>query len=128
MHELRVKTRSRNDLVDITAEVQKAVSDSEVDDGVCLVFVPHTTAAVTINEGADPAVRQDIEAELDKVFPWRDGYAHAEGNARRRTSKHHWWAHRRRSSSAAAASSWEPGNRSTSANSTVPGNARCMLG
>lgn len=81
MHELRVKTRSRNDLIDITAEVQKAVSDSGVDDGVCLVFVPHTTAAVTINEGADPAVRQDIEAELDKVFPWRDGYAHAEGNS-----------------------------------------------
>lgn len=81
MHELRVKTGSRNDFVDITAEVQQAVSDSGVDDGVCLVFVPHTTAAVTINEGADPAVRRDIEAELDKVFPWSDGYVHAEGNS-----------------------------------------------
>ncbi|MHB1325525.1 MAG: secondary thiamine-phosphate synthase enzyme YjbQ [Thermoleophilia bacterium] len=81
MHEFGVKTRSRNDLVDITAEVQKAVGDSGVSDGVCLVFVPHTTAAVTINEGADPAVRQDIEAELDKVFPWSDGYTHAEGNS-----------------------------------------------
>lgn len=81
MHELRVKTRSRNDLVDITAEVQKAVGNSGVSDGVCLVFVPHTTAAVTINEGADPAVRRDIEAKLDKVFPWSDGYTHAEGNS-----------------------------------------------
>jgi len=81
LYEFKVSTGSRSELVDITAEVRKAVGDSGAADGVCLVFVPHTTAAVTINEGADPAVRRDIEAELDKIIPWSDGYAHAEGNS-----------------------------------------------
>jgi len=76
MHEIKLSSRSRSELIDISSEVQEAVAKSGVSDGVCLVFVPHTTAAVTINEGDDPAVRSDIEAELDKVIPWNDGYAH----------------------------------------------------
>jgi len=81
MHEIKLSSRSRSELIDISGEVQEAVAKSGVSDGLCLVFVPHTTAAVTINEGADPAVRSDIEAELDKVIPWNDGYAHGEGNS-----------------------------------------------
>jgi len=76
-----VKSSARSELIDITGEVEKAVAASGIADGACLVFVPHTTAAVTINEGADPAVRRDIVAELDKAIPWNDGYAHAEGNS-----------------------------------------------
>jgi secondary thiamine-phosphate synthase enzyme len=81
MKEIRVSTRSRTDLVDITSEVQKAVTDSGVRDGVCYVYVPHTTAAVTINENADPSVREDILMELNKIVPLQDNYKHLEGNA-----------------------------------------------
>jgi secondary thiamine-phosphate synthase enzyme len=81
MKEIRVSTRSRTELVDITGEVQKAVADSGVRDGVCHVYVPHTTAGVTINENADPSVREDILMELNKVVPFQDNYRHLEGNA-----------------------------------------------
>jgi secondary thiamine-phosphate synthase enzyme len=81
MKEIRVSTRSHTDLVDITGEVQKAVADSGVQDGVCYVYVPHTTAAVTINENADPSVREDILMELNKIVPLQDNYKHLEGNA-----------------------------------------------
>lgn len=81
MKEIMISTGRRDELIDITAEVQTAVSASGVGDGVCHVFVPHTTAAVTINEGADPAVKRDLIAELGKVIPHDDGYTHAEGNS-----------------------------------------------
>ncbi|MDO8735551.1 MAG: secondary thiamine-phosphate synthase enzyme YjbQ [Thermoleophilia bacterium] len=81
MHEIKISSHSRSELIDISGFVQKAVADSGVTDGLCVVFIPHTTAAVTINEGADPAVRSDITTELDKVIPWNDGYAHGEGNS-----------------------------------------------
>ncbi|MFA5801039.1 MAG: secondary thiamine-phosphate synthase enzyme YjbQ [Thermoleophilia bacterium] len=81
MRKFTVSTGSRSELVDITAEVMQAVGDSGVVDGVCIVFVPHTTAAVTINEGADPAVKLDVIAGLDKAIPWNDAYSHAEGNS-----------------------------------------------
>jgi secondary thiamine-phosphate synthase enzyme len=81
MNEIRVSTRSRTELVDISGEVQKAVADSGVQDGVCHVYVPHTTAGVTINENADPSVREDILKELNKVVPFQDNYKHLEGNA-----------------------------------------------
>lgn len=81
MKYLNVRTTRRSEFVDITREVQKAVKDSGVDSGLCLVFVPHTTAAVTINEGADPAVRADITEYLSKIVPHADGYRHAEGNS-----------------------------------------------
>jgi len=77
-----VKTRKRTQLVDITEEIRQAVASvSDIRDGWCLLYVPHTTAAVTINESADPAVRADIAAMLDKLIPWAAGYRHLEGNS-----------------------------------------------
>ncbi len=81
MKELDVSTGARDDFVDITDRVREAVAASGVSDGVCRVFVPHTTAGVTINEGADPAVTRDMIAGLDRTVPWNAGYAHAEGNS-----------------------------------------------
>jgi secondary thiamine-phosphate synthase enzyme len=81
MHKLTVRTRSRTEMQDVTAEVQRVVAESGVREGFCLVFVPHTTAGVTINENADPSVRADMLKELNAVVPFEDGYAHAEGNS-----------------------------------------------
>jgi secondary thiamine-phosphate synthase enzyme len=81
MREIRLSTTSRTELLDITAEVQKAAAESGVRDGVCHVYVPHTTAGITINENADPSVRQDILMELNKIIPLQDNYRHLEGNA-----------------------------------------------
>ncbi|HRR42601.1 MAG TPA: secondary thiamine-phosphate synthase enzyme YjbQ [Syntrophales bacterium] len=76
-----MKTNARFEMVDITRRVGAVVRESKVTSGVCHVFVPHTTAAVTINENADPSVPRDILAELDKVIPLNDNYRHMEGNA-----------------------------------------------
>lgn len=81
MQTFTVKTSRRTDFVDITARVADLVRRSGVTEGACLVYVPHTTAAVTINENADPSVVRDITAELDKLVPWSDGYTHGEGNS-----------------------------------------------
>jgi secondary thiamine-phosphate synthase enzyme len=78
---LNVKTQSRIDMVDITPSVQREVSAAGVTDGICVVYVPHTTAGVTINEGADPAVCQDILKKLNDLVPPNAGYRHSEGNA-----------------------------------------------
>ncbi|MHC4716394.1 MAG: secondary thiamine-phosphate synthase enzyme YjbQ [Planctomycetota bacterium] len=79
---ISVRTRSRDQLVDITAEVAEAVAESGVDEGVATVFVPHTTAGVTINENADPSVVTDLLGALDAAVPWRQGfYRHGEGNS-----------------------------------------------
>jgi secondary thiamine-phosphate synthase enzyme len=78
---INVRTGSRVELIDITPEVQSLVEESEVKDGVCYIYVPHTTAGVTINEGADPSVRRDIIHTLKKLIPRDAGYAHMEGNA-----------------------------------------------
>lgn len=81
MKQFSVKTNSRFEMIDITDRVAAVARESKVLSGVCHVFVPHTTAGVTINENADPSVPQDILAELDKVIPLRDNYRHMEGNA-----------------------------------------------
>jgi secondary thiamine-phosphate synthase enzyme len=81
MKEISVKTSSRVELIDITHLVEKVVSESKIKSGLCMVYVPHTTAAVTINENADPSVRKDIIAELNKIVPFDDNYSHLEGNA-----------------------------------------------
>jgi secondary thiamine-phosphate synthase enzyme len=81
MGEIGVSTKSRTELVDITSLVQDAVRESGVLDGLCHVYVPHTTAGITINENADPSVRQDILMELNKMVPFEDNYKHLEGNA-----------------------------------------------
>jgi len=78
---INVSTSRKNQLIDITAEVSRAVSLSGVDGGVCLVCVPHTTAGVTINENADPDVRSDIIKGLDAIVPDDLDYEHSEGNS-----------------------------------------------
>jgi secondary thiamine-phosphate synthase enzyme len=78
---LTVKTGRRTEFADITAEVQAAVVALGVKDGAVTVFVPHTTAGITINENADPDVTADITSALEKLVPWRGDYAHGEGNS-----------------------------------------------
>jgi secondary thiamine-phosphate synthase enzyme len=79
--EIQVKTKTRNELVDITPQVEKAVKESGIAEGICIIAVPHTTAAVTVNENADPSVKADIIAKLSEVVPAGDRYRHLEGNA-----------------------------------------------
>ena len=76
-----VHTRRRSQLVDITDQVSEAVVASGVRDGICHVFVPHTTAGVTINEGADPDVASDIESHMAEVVPKEAAFEHSEGNS-----------------------------------------------
>jgi secondary thiamine-phosphate synthase enzyme len=76
-----VRTGSRNEWLDITGEVQRIVAGSGVSEGICVVFVPHTTAAVTINENADPQVPRDMIVALDAVSPDRREFLHREGNS-----------------------------------------------
>ncbi len=78
---LTLKTSRRTELVNITAEVARLVAASGVASGVCHLYVPHTTAGVTINEGDDPDVARDIEAALDRMVPREAGYKHYEGNS-----------------------------------------------
>ena len=77
----QVTTSTRTEFIDITRSVQEAVKKTGVEDGICIVFVPHTTAAVTINENADPSVVHDIVMELNKIIPFKDQYHHSEGNS-----------------------------------------------
>ena len=79
--EFSIETRSRTEMVDITAAVGRQVRASGVRAGLCLVFVPHTTAGVTINESADPDVRTDLLKALGAMVPADAGYRHAEGNS-----------------------------------------------
>ena len=78
---LSIKTTSHTQMLDITRPVQDAVTDSGVKSGICTIFIPHTTAAVTINENADPDVVRDFTMEINKIVPWEDGYHHMEGNS-----------------------------------------------
>ena len=78
---LTVDTSKHTQMLNITDMIQKAVEDSGVRSGVCTVFIPHTTAAVTINENADPDVVRDFTMEINKLVPWEDGYRHMEGNS-----------------------------------------------
>ena len=79
--ELSVKTSKRTEFIDITHLVEQAVRESKAEEGVCYVFVPHTTAGITINENADRSVADDIKNQFDRVIPFESGYAHAEGNS-----------------------------------------------
>ncbi|MGA9192749.1 MAG: secondary thiamine-phosphate synthase enzyme YjbQ [Anaerolineales bacterium] len=82
MQRFEVSTHQRDELIDITSQVQRVVDESGVKDGLAVVFVPHTTAGITINEHADPAVAKDIIYRLDKQIAWSDsGYRHREGNS-----------------------------------------------
>jgi len=81
MKRFEVETGSREVFVDITRQVEEEVRKSDIKSGICIVYVPHTTAAVTINENADPTVRQDILMTLRKAVPDSLPYAHSEGNS-----------------------------------------------
>lgn len=81
IYEISVNTSSRVQFKDITNEVEKIVSRSKIKDGVCIIFVSHTTAGITINENADPSVRSDIINKLNEIIPANDGYEHSEGNS-----------------------------------------------
>jgi secondary thiamine-phosphate synthase enzyme len=78
---LEVESRQQMEMLDITSEVRKAIRGAGIDSGLAVLFVPHTTAAVTINENADPDVVRDMLMELNKIVPFDDHYHHAEGNS-----------------------------------------------
>jgi secondary thiamine-phosphate synthase enzyme len=79
--ELSLNTKQKTDFVDITSLIQREVSGAQVEEGICLVYCPHTTAGVTINERADPSVAQDIQTFLNTLVPEDEHWTHAEGNA-----------------------------------------------
>ena len=76
-----IKTRDRSEMIDITSKVEEELQRSGLKDGVCFLYVPHTTAGITINESADPSVVVDIQTTLDKLMPWEAAYRHREGNS-----------------------------------------------
>ena len=76
-----VKSGKQTELIDITAKIQDAVLSADIGQGLCMLYVPHTTAAITINESADPSVRGDIMMVLNQIIPWDANYKHLEGNS-----------------------------------------------
>ena len=76
---LDIKTGVRTEFKDISGEVQKVICESGIEKGICSVYVPHTTAGIIINEGADPSVQRDIQKTLEKLIPFKGDYTHAEG-------------------------------------------------
>ena len=81
IHKVEVATKARVEFVNITRTIQELVHSSGLENGLCTMYVPHTTAALTINEGADPSVVQDIIAQLDTMVPQHNRYRHLEGNS-----------------------------------------------
>ena len=81
MYQFAVKSKHHTQFLRIDHEVQRIVTESGVTDGVCHVFIPHTTAGITINENADPDVVRDIMQTLERLVPWKADYAHSEGNS-----------------------------------------------
>ena len=81
MQEFSIRTHSRTEFLDITDQVGKIVQGNKIQSGMAVVFVPHTTAAVTIIENADPSVQHDILSDLNRLIPFAGGYQHTEGNS-----------------------------------------------
>jgi len=81
MKKITLKTHNQTEMLDISHLVQEQISGANFKEGIVTVFVPHTTAAVTINEGADPDVKRDMLFEINKIVPFQDGYHHLEGNS-----------------------------------------------
>ncbi|GAB7389374.1 secondary thiamine-phosphate synthase enzyme YjbQ [Bacillaceae bacterium] len=82
IHKLPLRTSKREEMIDITAEVARIVREEKLEDGVVIVYCPHTTAGITINENADPDVARDMLMRLDEVYPWEHPkYRHGEGNS-----------------------------------------------
>ncbi|MFA5352727.1 MAG: secondary thiamine-phosphate synthase enzyme YjbQ [Thermodesulfovibrionales bacterium] len=78
---LNIRSKAKTEFIDITDEIQTAIKDSGTKNGICYIYVPHTTAGVTINEGADPSVKRDILTALNRLVPFEGDYLHAEGNS-----------------------------------------------
>ncbi len=78
---LTVQSHEKTEFIDITNKVQQHVTTNEIKNGFCMLFVPHTTAGITINESADPSVKSDILNVLNKIIPWQADYGHHEGNS-----------------------------------------------
>ncbi|MGA9177654.1 MAG: secondary thiamine-phosphate synthase enzyme YjbQ [Desulfobacterales bacterium] len=76
-----IKSKSRTEMIDITSKIQDMVRSAGIGQGLCMLYVPHTTAAVTINESADPSVKDDILMIINTIIPWKAGYRHLEGNS-----------------------------------------------
>ena len=81
MNTIEVKTTKRTEFIDIASKVEKIVRDAKIKEGICVIFCPHTTAGLTINENADPAVQKDILNHLEKLVPQDRDYSHSEGNS-----------------------------------------------
>jgi secondary thiamine-phosphate synthase enzyme len=81
MQSFSLKSSQRTEFIDITHPVREVVQGSGIKEGLCHLFVPHTTAGITVNENADPSVRKDIMESLERLVPWYGGYSHSEGNA-----------------------------------------------
>ena len=81
MKTLSVKTNAQTEMLDITSQVHDAIEAAGLQNGLCMLYVPHTTAGITINESADPSVRKDILMVLNQVVPWKADYRHMEGNS-----------------------------------------------
>lgn len=78
---LNIKSRAKTEFIDITEDINGAIKDSGVQSGICYIYIPHTTAGITINEGADPSVKRDIITTLNKLIPFEGDYQHMEGNS-----------------------------------------------
>ena len=81
MRELRVVSKKRSEMIDITGDIQEIVTQEKIKEGIVFVYVPHTTAGITINEGADPSVQRDIVETLNRLIPENGDYHHSEGNS-----------------------------------------------
>jgi len=79
--QVEIATRKQTEFISVTSQIQDIVNQSGVEEGICYIYTPHTTAAVTINEDADPNVVKDITSELDNIVPFQDAYLHSEGNS-----------------------------------------------
>lgn len=81
IHTLHIQTNHRDEMVDITHHIVKLLKQAAMEDGTAVIYCPHTTAGLTINENADPDVKKDVLMRLNEVYPWEHpGYQHAEGN------------------------------------------------
>jgi secondary thiamine-phosphate synthase enzyme len=81
LYEYELRTQARCELLEVDHLLEAAIAESGLKDGALMAFIPHTTAGITINENADPAVKQDLLTSLEKQIPFQDGYRHAEGNS-----------------------------------------------
>jgi secondary thiamine-phosphate synthase enzyme len=78
---LNIKSKAKTEFIDITDDIHEAIKESGVKSGICYIYAPHTTAGITINEGADPSVKRDILTTLNRLIPFEGDYQHMEGNS-----------------------------------------------